>query len=121
MTFQDITAALNCRIIAKTETFDSVPIENIVAGDLMSEVLVAEGEKIILVSSLASDQLVRTAHIVDALGALLVNNKNPQESTRRLAEEFRLNLISTDLPMFEVCAILWELSRETSPKAGREK
>ncbi len=103
MTFQEIAENLNCRVIVKTEGFDSVNIEHIVAGDLMSEVLVADEEKLLLVSSLSSDQVVRTAHIVDALGVLLVNNKTPQTSTVKLAESFRLNIISVDLPMFETC------------------
>ena len=106
MTFQDIAETLPCRVIVQTDTFSTAAIEQIVAGDLMSEVLVAEGDGMLLVSSLTSDQLVRTAHIVDALGILLVNNKNPQESTRKLAESFRLNLISTSLPLFEACAAL---------------
>jgi len=112
MTFEDITTALQCRVIVKTGTFDSAGIEKVVAGDLMSEVLVIEEEKMILVSSLTSDQVVRTAHIVDALGILLVNNKDPQNSTKNLAEEFHLNLISVNLPMFETCAALAKLSEE---------
>ncbi len=109
MTFQKIAENLNCRVIVKTEGFESAHIEHIVAGDLMSEVLVAEEEKLLLVSSLSSDQVVRTAHIVDALGVLLVNNKTPQASTVKLAESFSLNIISVDLPMFEACRALDKL------------
>ena len=112
MTFKEIAITLGCKILVKTDTFDSVIIENVVAGDLMSEVLVAEGEKTILVSSLAMDQLVRTAHIVDSLGVLIVNNKMPLETTKKLAQEFKLNLLATDLSLFETCAILWDLSRK---------
>ena len=108
MTFQDIADILPCRVIVQADTFASVEIENIVAGDLMSEVLVAEGDSLLLVSSLTSDQLVRTAHIVDAVGILMVNNKTPQDSTLKLAESFRLNLLSVNLPLFETCARLAE-------------
>ncbi|MDR1893983.1 MAG: hypothetical protein LBQ61_04720 [Spirochaetales bacterium] len=76
----------------------------------MSEVLVSEEQKIILLSSLASDQVVRTAHIVDAMGILLVNSKRLQENAKRLAEEYGLNVISTGLTMFEACAALADIS-----------
>ena len=75
----------------------------------MSEVLVAEEENLILITSLSSDQVVRTAHVVDALGIILVNNKTPQESTVNLAREFGLNIIAVDLPMFECCGAVRDL------------
>ncbi|MBI9103793.1 MAG: hypothetical protein JEY99_15360 [Spirochaetales bacterium] len=106
MTFRDIQDSLNCTIIVETDNFDETEIEHIVAGDLMSEVLVAEEDQMLLVSSLTSDQVVRTAHIVDALGILLVNDKTPLSSTIKLARDFNLNLISIDMPMFEACAAL---------------
>ena len=50
-------------------------IKHIVASDLMSEVLVAEEENLLLITALNTEQTIRTAHIVDALGILLVNGK----------------------------------------------
>lgn len=112
MTFQDVTDALDCRVVVESGGFAEDPIVHIVAGDLMSEVLVAEEDNLILITSLSSDQVVRTAHIVDAMGIILVNNKIPQESTKKLAEEFGITVISTSLPMFECCCAVNQL-RET--------
>jgi hypothetical protein len=113
MTFKDVNQALRGRVVAQNEYFDTRNIEHIVAGDLMSEVLVAEEENLILITSLSSDQVVRTAHVVDAMGIILVNNKTPQESTVRLAREFGLNIIAVDLPMFECCCAVQELQNKS--------
>lgn len=78
----------------------------------MSEVLVAEEEDLILISSLSSDQVVRTAHVVDAMGIILVNDKTPQDSTLKLAAEFDITVISTPQAMFECCCSVSKIKKE---------
>jgi hypothetical protein len=109
MTLEDISAKLSCTEYAQNNAFADGKITHIVASDLMSEVLVAEEENLLLITALNTEQTIRTAHIVDALGVLLVSGKKPQPGMIRLAAEFELSLIATKLPMFKSCAIVHDL------------
>ena len=76
---------------------------DVVVSDLMSDVLVVESEDFLLVTSLTSDQVVRTAHIVDAVALLIGNGKTPQPSLVTLARQQEVAIIGTDLATFDVC------------------
>jgi len=79
------------------------PVQAVVASDLMSDVLVVTREDFLLVTSLASDQMIRTADLVGAAGVVLVNGKKPPASALKLAGELGIALIATPLPKYEAC------------------
>lgn len=112
MTLNDITDRLSCTKYNENAPFHSEPIEHIVASDLMSEVLVAEEENLLLITALNTEQTLRTAHIVDALGVMLVNGKKPHPGMIKLAKEFDLTLVSTNSSMFNSCSAVDRLMNE---------
>jgi predicted transcriptional regulator len=83
-----------------TEFFD------VVVSDLMSDVLVTEHDDFLIVTSLASEQVVRTADIVDARAILLANGKQPQPALKTLADEHGIPVLTTNLSTFDVCRAL---------------
>ncbi|MFP4362713.1 MAG: hypothetical protein ACLFR1_02460 [Spirochaetia bacterium] len=109
MTFSEIITELNCTAYHTREECDECQIHHVVTSDLMSEVLVVDEEDLILVTSLTTDQAVRTADIVGAYGILLANDKAPQENMKKLAKESDLTLLSTPLSTFSACVELGKL------------
>ena len=109
MRFSEISSSLECREFNRGDNFESAVIENVTAGDLMSEVLVFDKENLLLVTSLNSEQALNTANMVDALGVLLVNSKTPNHVMISLAEELGVALLSTPKSMFDSCAALYNL------------
>ena len=109
MTFLDIVEKLPAHVVNKASNFSGKPIEHVVASDLMSDVLVSDLENTLIVTSLASEQTIRTADIVGARGVLLVNDKNPQPAMKKIAEQQDITLLSTPLSMFEACVSLGKL------------
>jgi hypothetical protein len=109
MTFLDIIEQLPAHVINKGADFPGKPIEHVVASDLMSDVLVTDLENTLIVTSLASEQTIRTADIVGARGVLLVNDKNPQMAMKKIAEEQGMTVLSTPLSMFQACVALGKL------------
>ena len=103
MTLQTIAEKLDFEIIHKGRHFNTLDIVNVSAGDMMSEVLVNDEENRIIVTALTTDQVVRTADIVEAVGIILINSKQPQNSMRNLAVESDINLFSSGMSMFETC------------------
>lgn len=88
---------------------ENTEIKHVVASDLMSDVLVIDDEDFLLVTSLNSDQVVRTADIVGASGIILVNGKKPFSGLVKLADEHELPILSTELSCFETCVALGKL------------
>lgn len=109
MTFLDIIEQLPAHVINKGSDFPGKPIEHVVASDLMSDVLVTDLDNAIIVTSLTSEQTIRTADIVGARGVLLVNDKNPQPAMKKVAEEHNLTVLSTPLSLFQACVALGKL------------
>ena len=109
MTFIDIVEALPAHLVCKGSVFPGDPLCHVIASDLMSDVLVIDMDNLLMVTSLSSEQTVRTADIVGARGILLVNDKTPQPAMKRLAEDEGLTVLSTPLSMFEACVALGRL------------
>jgi hypothetical protein len=109
MRFTEISESLKCQEYNQGDNFETGEIEYVTAGDLMSEVLVFDKENLLLVTSLNSEQVIRTANMVDAAGVVLVNSKIPNEQMISLARDFGIVLLSTQNSMFETCAILYKL------------
>ena len=75
----------------------------------MSDILVSVSSGYLLVTSLATEQAVRTADIACAVAVLLVNDKLPTAGMKALAEESGITLLATPLPMYEACIALNKL------------
>ncbi|NCN05215.1 MAG: hypothetical protein GW949_06260 [Spirochaetales bacterium] len=112
MRYDRIVQALTATVHYSCHTFEEAEVTNFVASDLMSDVLVLDDEEFLLITSLSTEQSIRTADIVGARGVLLVNNKKPQPGMLALATELNKTLLATPERMFRTCAILGCILRE---------
>ena len=101
MTFDEVLAAVSGKPVHRSSRWSTQAIRYVVTGDLMSDVLITDRDEILLVTSLPSDQVARTADMVGACGVVLVNGKDPQPSLVSLCGELDLTLIRTALGSFE--------------------
>ena len=106
MKLEDVSRLLGCTVHCAPEGWESRKTGAVYAGDLMSDVLVNEGDAALLLTGLNSEQVIRTADIVDACGVVLINNKVPQKALIALAEETSIALLSSPLSMYRACGIL---------------
>ncbi len=109
ITIEHIAGALSCSEFNTSSNYSTSSVEHVAASDLMSEVLVAEEENLLLITALNTEQTIRTANIVDALGILLINGKKPQPGMIKLAKEFDITLLSTELTMYKSCFLVHSL------------
>ena len=109
MKLVDLSGALQCRHIHKSKRSEETEIRNVMASDLMSDVLVVDKERLLLVTSLPSDQTIRTADMVGALAVLVVNNKTLPDSMVVLARELDMTLMTTPLDKFSTCVRIGRL------------
>ncbi|MDZ4198773.1 MAG: hypothetical protein U1E27_05740 [Kiritimatiellia bacterium] len=110
MKFDEILRRLDAEVVHRGAAFETAELENVAASDLMSDVLVTDAPRLLIVTSLASDQTIRTADIVGALGVAVVNGKTLPENMRRLARDLNVTLLRSPLSKFEACVALRALS-----------
>jgi serine/threonine-protein kinase RsbT len=80
------------------------PVEQVYASDLMSDVLAFGRPNSILLTGLATQQSVISAHMAEFRGVVFVRGKKPRDGSARFARENHLILLSTGVDMYEACA-----------------
>jgi len=78
-------------------------VGSVVANDLMSDVLLNDGEDMLLLTSLASDQAVRTANIVGAMCVVVHNAKPLPQTMCQVADALGIPLVSSPLSKYDSC------------------
>jgi len=97
-----IKDALEAEIISGGERLDTL-VEHVYASDLMSDVLAFGKPNSILLTGLATQQAIISAHMAEFVGVVFIRGKKPKDGSARFADDSRLALLSTELDMFEAC------------------
>uniref|UniRef100_A0A7V3RFD1 DRTGG domain-containing protein n=1 Tax=Mesoaciditoga lauensis TaxID=1495039 RepID=A0A7V3RFD1_9BACT len=87
--------------------FDDKDCDVCGATDMLSELLAVGRDGMLLISGMATSQLIKTADIVGVGGILIVRGKNIPEEMIELAKKYDIPLISTKLVMFTACGRLF--------------
>lgn len=101
MNISDIVKTLEGKLVAGGESDRKVG--TVVADDLMSDVLLNDGDDILLLTSLASDQAIRTANIVGAMAVVVHNAKPLPQTMCQVADALGIPLISSPLSKYDSC------------------
>ena len=102
MTIADVVKVLNGKLMAGDGASPRV-VGAVVANDLMSDVLLTDADDVLLLTSLASDQAIRTAHIVGAVGVVIHNAKPLSETMIKVADDLGIPLVSSPLSKYDAC------------------
>lgn len=102
MTMTEMIDFLKAELLVKGECIHR-PIRHVVASDLMSDVLLVDEDDMLLLTSLASDQVLRTAQIVGAAGVIVVNGKPLPSSMVNVANDLRMTLATCRLSKYDAC------------------
>ncbi len=109
MNLSQIVTELECDVLVGSATVPDFDIANVCACDMMSDVLVVENDNLLLMTSLTTEQIIRTADIVGARAVLVTNGKHPLDKTLQLAREVSVPLLRTKLTTFEAAVRLGKL------------
>lgn len=110
MKISDVVKILNGKLVAGGDDLD-VEIGGIVANDLMSDVLLSDKDDILLLTSLASEQAVRTANIVGAAAVVVHNAKPIPAAMCQVADTLGIPLISAPDSKYDACVKLYLAQR----------
>jgi serine/threonine-protein kinase RsbT len=97
-----IKDALEASVIQGEDNLDAV-VEHVYASDLMSDVLAFGRPDSILLTGLATQQAVISAHMAEFKGVVFIRGKKPKDGAEKFARDNHLVLLSTDLDMYDAC------------------
>lgn len=107
MTLGELAAELGATVVTP-EADLSRWVERVFAGDRMSDVLNHASSTTLVVTNLATPQLVRAAALMDACGVCLLNGVSPGDAVVETAAAGGIALIVSLFDMFETCGRLYQ-------------
>lgn len=102
MNMQTVVSVLNAELLVQGNKYLK-EIKHVVVSDLMSDVLLVDEDDMLLVTSLASDQVLRTAQIVGAVAVIIVNGKSLPSSMKKVAADLGMTLAVSQQSKFKAC------------------
>lgn len=111
MKIAQIRKALEASVLAREDLLDS-EITDIYASDLMSDVLAFGKPDSLLLTGLASQQSVISAHMAEFKAVVLIRGKKTKDAAERFAREHNIVLLSTQMDMYDSCVRIFALSQD---------
>jgi anti-sigma regulatory factor (Ser/Thr protein kinase) len=114
-----IKEALEASVIEGEDKLDAA-VDQAYASDLMSDVLAFGRPNSILLTGLATQQAVISAHMAEFKGVVFIRGKKPKDGSREFARDNDLVLLSTELDMYDACVRIdsFNRGRNAGPKAN---
>lgn len=106
MTLQEISDLLNAEILVGTDQLHKEVTTAFVA-DMMSDLLAFGKAGGLLLTRMASPQVIRTSDILEIAAIMMVRGKVPSPEVMQLAEELHVPILATKIPQFEAAGILY--------------
>ncbi|MBQ2613765.1 MAG: hypothetical protein IJB80_00330 [Clostridia bacterium] len=107
MELQKVQELLQAEVYAGKDYMTGMEVKEACGSDLMSDVLAFVKEQGLMLTGLQNLQVVRTAEMMDMEAIVFVRGKVPTEEMIQAAERMEMVLMTTELPMFTACGILY--------------
>lgn len=106
MTVQEIRDLLDARLLSGAQFLDK-EVHSACGSDMMSDVLAFVKDQSVLITGLCNPQVIRTAEMMDIVCLVFVRGKVPDDNMINLASQRDIAVLSTELPMFSACGVLY--------------
>ena len=109
MLLSEIKEILDARVLSGEDdaALSKKDIHTACGCDLMSDVLAFVKDQSLLLTGLINSQVIRTAEMMDIVAICFVRGKTPPEDVVGLAKEKDITILSTDLPLYHSCGVLY--------------
>lgn len=106
MKLSEVKEILSADILCGEEKMET-EVKAACGCDLMSDVLAFVKDQALLLTGLINAQVVRTAEMMDMKAIVFVRGKVPSTAILELAEDSGIAVLSTQLPMYPACGMLY--------------
>ena len=120
MTIADVKNVLNATVICCGDALKK-QVHNACGSDMMSDVLAFVKDQSVLITGLCNPQVIRTAEMMDIQAVVFVRGKVPAQELIDFANGHGMVIMTTELPMFVSCGILYSdglCGRKAAVKLG---
>ena len=107
MKLSKIIQILDAQILCNVKDMTNIDITMACGADLMSDVLAFIKSDALLLTGLATPQVIYTAENSGVKVICFVRGKKPNKETIDLAKRKKIMLLATPIPMFESCGKLY--------------
>jgi redox-sensing transcriptional repressor len=107
MKLEELAESIGARVVAPGRP-GGTDVAKVYAGDRVSDLLNEASDKTLLVSNLASVQMLRVAELMDVPGICFVNGVEPDEDVCALARESGTLLMVSPEGVFETCGRIYQ-------------
>ena len=107
MKLNELAERIGAKIITPGKHL-TAQIDLVYAGDRMSDLVNHGSDGTLLVSNLASTQLLRVAELMDVPGVCLLNGISPEPELVDAASRQGILLMVSPAGMFETCGLLYQ-------------
>ena len=107
MKLEQLAEHIGARVITPGEP-GGTEVTKIYAGDRVSDLLNEASDKTLLVSNLASLQMLRVAELMDVPGICFVNGVEPDDDVVGLARDNGTLLLVSPAGVFETCGLIYQ-------------
>lgn len=115
MDIRVIKKALDATVLYGEERLDTT-FDHVYASDLMSDVLAFGKPNSILLTGLATQQAVISAHMAEFKGVVFIRSKKPKDSSKEFAQNNDLILLSTNFDMYDACVKIEAAKKVNRPR-----
>ena len=112
MTLKEIEATTDAALVYGPDGWERQEVKSVIASDLISDILVGEGEEQLLVTSLTSAQVVRTAALIGAAAILLVHRRQAPPALEAAAREMDIPLLRSPIAKYDACIRIGRLEEQ---------
>lgn len=114
MNLKEIVETLDAVPLHTMDGWESETIDGVFASDLISDILVSDGDDQILLTSLTSPQVVRTAALVGAIAIVLVHRRQSPPGMENAAKDQDMPLFRSEIEKYEACIRLGKLQEQSA-------
>ncbi len=107
MKLEDLATNIGARVVTPGKP-GGTTVAKIYAGDRVSDLLNEASDKTLLVSNLASVQMLRVAELMDVPGVCFVNGIEPDAEMIQLAQANQTLLMVSPQGVFETCGLIFQ-------------
>jgi redox-sensing transcriptional repressor len=107
MKLEDLATNIGARIVTPGKP-GGTEVAKVYAGDRVSDLLNEASDKTLLVSNLASLQMLRVAELMDVPGICFVNGIEPDADMIQLAQDNDTLLMVSPQGVFETCGLIYQ-------------
>lgn len=109
MTLGEIIKELDATLLYSPEGWEARSVSSVIASDLISDILMGEGDGQLLLTSLTSVQMVRTAALIGASAIVLVQRRQVPPDLEAVARDQGIPLFRSAMAKYDACIRLGRL------------